>query len=67
MKDPTKWSTPNPRCQACEARRFHDPVELRYYHPYAGHGYERGRWTDPMLDPLPPLELHGECDPEENR
>ena len=66
MKDPTVWSTPNPRCRACEARRMHEAVELRHYHPHAGEGFDRGRWTDPMLDPLEPLVLHGEPDPEEN-
>jgi hypothetical protein len=64
--DRTIWHTPARNCPACGAQRRHAREEVSQYHYYSGHGYDRGRWTDPMLDPLEPLELRGEPDPEEN-
>jgi len=65
--DGTVARTPVEECPACREKRLHLPTELIRYHRYTGHGFDRGQWTDPMLDPLAPLKLRGTPDPEENR
>ena len=64
--DPTIWRTPNLACPACESHRVHQAGERAFYHPFSGHGFDRGHWSNPMLDPLEPLNVIGTPDPEEN-
>jgi hypothetical protein len=39
-------------CPACLAGRVHAANEWKLWHRWAGHGFDRGHWSDPALVPV---------------
>jgi hypothetical protein len=35
------WTTPNPECPSCRAKKVHPPREYQFYHPLGGHGFTK--------------------------